>query len=162
MFADDIVLVAESLEDLQRMADVLAEHARQWRYEVSLKKTKYMCFSHPAKMSSRAEAVLIEGKSIESGQPSQPIELSQLSQQCKVDQRRFQLLWDDREPIERVSCYKYLGVLLTETLDWNKHKRHMFCRTADAVDGARRKGIRHMQPLQAGYVWSAPAPSICF
>ena len=47
MFADDIVLVAESLEDLQQMANVLAEHARKWRYQINLKKTKYMCFSQP-------------------------------------------------------------------------------------------------------------------
>ena len=42
--------------------------------------------------------------------------------------------------------------MLTETLDWSRQSQAVYARTAD---GARRKGIRYMQPRQAGYVWKA-------
>jgi len=63
-----------------------------------------------------------------------------------------ELVWDGRQSIERASSYKYLGVLLTECLDWSEHKQQVYNRTADALEAVRRMGVRHMQPLQAGYV----------
>ena len=87
MFADDIVLVAESLEDLQQMANVLAEHARKWRYQINLKKTKYMCFSQPP------------------------------SNQQQHAASTSQLVWDGGQLIDKVASYKYLGIHLSETLD---------------------------------------------
>ena len=133
MFADDLVLVAESLADLQRMADILATHARQWRYEISLKKTKFMCFNKPE-----------PGPSADDG-----------SSRLADGAHQSELVWDGRQPIERASSYKYLGVLLTECLDWSEHKQQVYNRTADALEAVRRMGVRHIQPLQAGYVWTS-------
>ena len=50
LYADDIVLVAKSLDDLQRMSDILAQHARQWRYEVNLDQSIYW-YIHSASLS---------------------------------------------------------------------------------------------------------------
>ena len=135
LYADDIVLLAESLEDLQRMSDILARHARQWRYEVNLRKTKYMCFSQPVHMPvPAASAAAAPGPA---PTPS--------------------LVWDGKDAIERVSMYKYLGIHLSDTLDWNKHKQHVLQRTTEAADSARRSSIDHMQPRQASYIWNALA-----
>ena len=144
LYADDIVLVVESLEDLQRMSDLLARHARQWRYEVNLKKTKYMSFSLPGLGAPKSGAA----------RQSKP-RASQHSQHCQEQRTQQTLLWDGREPVDKVPCYRYLGVLLSETLDWSKQRQAVYARTADAAEGARRKGIRHMHPRQAGYVWKA-------
>ena len=40
LYADDIVLLAESQRDLQRMLDVVTEYSRQWRFRVNPKKGK--------------------------------------------------------------------------------------------------------------------------
>ena len=123
------------------MSDILAQHARQWRYEVNLKKTKYMCFSRPGFCGS---------------DPDTPNQRQCQPSASQCSQHGFkELLWADHEPIEKVPCYRYLGVVLTETLDWSRQRQAVYARTADAADGARRKGIRYMQPRQAGYVWKA-------
>ena len=40
MYADDIVLLAETAEDLQNMLDVVTEYARKWRFKLNTKKGK--------------------------------------------------------------------------------------------------------------------------
>ena len=51
--------------------------------------------------------------------------------------------------------YKYLGIHLSDTLDWKMHKAYVEQRTADAADSARRSSICHMRPRQASYVWNS-------
>ena len=40
LYADDIVLLAESKQDLQRMLDVVSQYSRKWRFRVNPKKGK--------------------------------------------------------------------------------------------------------------------------
>ena len=40
LYADDIVLLAESAEDLQNMLDIVTKYSRQWRFRVNPKKGK--------------------------------------------------------------------------------------------------------------------------
>ena len=42
LFADDIVLFAESGERLQEMLRVLEEYCKKWRFEINVKKSKVM------------------------------------------------------------------------------------------------------------------------
>ena len=42
LFADDVVLFAESAEELQGMLDVLEEYCRKWRFEINVGKSKGM------------------------------------------------------------------------------------------------------------------------
>ena len=44
LYADDLVLVADSQEDLQKMLDVVGGFFKRWRLEVNLSKTKVMAF----------------------------------------------------------------------------------------------------------------------
>ena len=45
MFADDIVLLAESAEDLQKLIDVVADFCGKWRMHLNVTKTKVMVFN---------------------------------------------------------------------------------------------------------------------
>ena len=130
LYADDIVLLAETRDDLQRMADVLARHAREWRYEVNLKKTKYMVFS----TGVDGPVTSTESKSLK----AQPITYGA-----------------EKHKIEQVKSYKYLGVLLTESLDWKQHKEHVYAYTRDAKDSARRAGMLSMHPKVASILWTS-------
>ena len=38
LYADDIVLLAESAKDLQKMLDIVTQYSRQWRFRVNPKK----------------------------------------------------------------------------------------------------------------------------
>jgi len=44
LYADDVVLLAKSQEDLQKLLDAVAAFFRRWRLEVNLSKTKVMAF----------------------------------------------------------------------------------------------------------------------
>jgi hypothetical protein len=44
LYADDIVLLAESAKDLQALMDVVTEHGRKWRFECNKKKSQVMVF----------------------------------------------------------------------------------------------------------------------
>jgi hypothetical protein len=42
LFADDIVLFAESAETLQEMLNLLSEYCRRWRFEINVGNSKVM------------------------------------------------------------------------------------------------------------------------
>ena len=44
LYADDVVLLADSQEELQKMLDAVAGFFKRWRLEVNLSKTKVMAF----------------------------------------------------------------------------------------------------------------------
>jgi len=48
-FADDIVIMASSKEDLNKLLDIVSEYARKWRFEVNISKSKYMVFGKESK-----------------------------------------------------------------------------------------------------------------
>ena len=39
LYADDVVLLARSAEELQAMLDILFNYARTWRFDINLKKS---------------------------------------------------------------------------------------------------------------------------
>ncbi len=51
--ATDQLLLLLYADYLQRLSDILTQHARQWRYEVNLEETEYMCFSRPGIFGTR-------------------------------------------------------------------------------------------------------------
>lgn len=48
LYADDMVLMADSHADLQRMVDVVQQHAAKWRYHFNAAKSKTMVVGQPA------------------------------------------------------------------------------------------------------------------
>ena len=44
LYADDIVLIANSAEDLQQMLEVVQDYSRRWLFEVNVDKTKVLVF----------------------------------------------------------------------------------------------------------------------
>ena len=62
LYADDIVLLADSQEDLQKMLDAVAGFFKRWRLEVNLSKTKLMAFGVRAlgSMQVRWNGTLVE------------------------------------------------------------------------------------------------------
>jgi len=44
LYADDIVLITDSKEKLQRMLDIVTEYARKWRFELNPKKSEVVVF----------------------------------------------------------------------------------------------------------------------
>ena len=53
LFADDLVLLSESPEGLQRSLNGLAEFCNTWNLKVNLKKTKIVCFTRRRNLGSR-------------------------------------------------------------------------------------------------------------
>ena len=53
-YADDVVLLAESEEDLQSMLDVVSHWCKQWRLEVNVSKTKVMVFGARGTQNTKA------------------------------------------------------------------------------------------------------------
>ena len=51
LYADDVVLLANLQEDLQKLLDAAAAFFKRWRLEVNLRKTKVMAFGARGKGS---------------------------------------------------------------------------------------------------------------
>lgn len=64
MYADDMVILAETVESLQLMINRLAEYCNKWNLQMNLEKTKVMVFKNGGRLSKR-EKWYIDGKRIE-------------------------------------------------------------------------------------------------
>ena len=55
MYADDIVLLAETAKDLQDMLDVISTYSKQWRFRLNPKKGKseVMIFGKKPRLQDR-------------------------------------------------------------------------------------------------------------
>mgnify|MGYP001552726694 CR=1 FL=1 len=97
VYADDVVLMADTKVELQRMLDVLYQWCCKWRLAINTTKTKIIHFRN--KRKPRTE---------------------------------FELRYDEHV-IDVVDKYKYLGVFVTEHLDYN----HM----AEMLTGAAGRAL---------------------
>jgi hypothetical protein len=96
MFADDFIGVAESESALQEMVDIVFSHLRKWRLKANIPKS----------------AVLVV-------EPS-PSRASQRS----VQHQQPNILWGG-EIIPVKDSYKYLGVMLHNSLKWDQHIKYV-------------------------------------
>ena len=51
LYADDLILLAESASDLQIQMDLLSEYAKKWNLEINISKTKVLIFNKSNKTS---------------------------------------------------------------------------------------------------------------
>ena len=55
MFADDLVMLADSAEDLQRLLDIASDFAIKWRYKYNTTKTEVVIFNERYAADAHAE-----------------------------------------------------------------------------------------------------------
>ena len=89
LYADDIVLISETEEELQEMLTLVHSWCQKWKLNINTDKTKVVHFRNSAKP------------------------LSSFSFSC------------GHFPLEVVKEYKYLGLFLTEFLDYNVTVKHL-------------------------------------
>ena len=119
MYADDIVLLADSPDDLQRMINVVDQMCRDWHLSINLRKSQVMvvgaqvgackckCACHTPTMNDAPAPTHVCFCT--------PCE----NHMCRMSLRRK---WKYRgNPVPFVSEYKYLGVWFTEDLKWSIH-----------------------------------------
>jgi hypothetical protein len=64
LYADDIVILAESLQDLQKRMDILKDYCKRWKLTVNINKTKVMIFKKGGRLP-RNTRVIYDGSEIE-------------------------------------------------------------------------------------------------
>jgi len=57
LFADDIALVAESKQELQKLLDSVFEYSERWRFKWNTSKSKFMTFS--TRRSGKRESLFL-------------------------------------------------------------------------------------------------------
>eukprot|EP00808_Paulinella_micropora_P027584 g72310.t1 len=99
LYADDVVMLAESPEELNAMIEVVRSFCDTWRIEINLTKSQVMEV-HPRGVCRKAEGYYYGSKAI-----------------------------------EVVKQYKYLGLMLTNTLSWDAHHERALAKAAKARKG---------------------------
>lgn len=93
LYADDIVLMADSADKLQEMIDEVAKFCSEWRLSLNAKKSKIMVVAPNSATNGSLEA-------------------------SSDDEPTYTFRG---EPLEVVTEYKYLGVIITNKLLWDRH-----------------------------------------
>jgi exonuclease III len=119
LYADDIVLLANSAEELQAMIEVVDNYCREWRLSVNLGKSKVMIVA-PNGVAAK-----------DSRQAVEPPEFT------------FRGV-----PLEIVDRYKYLGVTMTNKLLWDQHISQIVDKGKKALQGIRRLLSQRLLPMK--------------
>ena len=101
LYADDVVLLAETVDNLQGLIDIVDVFCRQWRMEINLKKSECMV------VRARPHRCVCDIRT-RAGKPAGECVL------CSP--------WDCRgQKLKVVRKYKYLGIWFTSDLLWKEH-----------------------------------------
>ena len=104
LYADDVVLMAESVEDLQRLIDVVDLFCREWRMDINL---------------TKSEAMVVGGKECDC---SNKESIGCCESHCAAAAPSW-MCRGKRVPV--VGKYKYLGIWFNESLTWDAHIEYM-------------------------------------
>jgi exonuclease III len=129
LFADDIVLLADSLEDLQRMIDKVARYTRKWRFQENLGK----CGIMKVLATKRGEEAEVEVEVDVDGQATVEIDVG--CSTCKYF----------GEDVAVVSKYEYLGVFFHESGAWKTHAEKVMMKGAKAINGKWMRVFKNRQ-----------------
>eukprot|EP00808_Paulinella_micropora_P003301 g68234.t1 len=113
LYADDIVMLAESPEELNAMIEVVRSFCDTWRIEINLAKSQVMEV-HPRGVCRKAEGYYYGSKAI-----------------------------------EVVKQYKYLGLMLTNTLSWDAHHERALAKARKGHVALARLFARREIPFAA-------------
>jgi hypothetical protein len=125
LYADDIVLLAQNRQDLQKLMNAVTDYARKWRFELNPKKSEVVVFG--MKRAPR------------------------------------NIVWKLGEHVvKQVNQYKYLGMELTRTLNWNSYIKRIVSKAKRNMTQALGMGISggFMTVRMACTVWKSLVRSV--
>ena len=148
LYADDIVLIAESAERLQLMIDEVAQFTAEWRLSLNPSKSKVMVVRPNGRSAVRddSDSDDSDGDS-DSGDSDRADPVmgdldSDNPDRDEPDGGDSTEEWTFRgRPLEVVHKYKYLGLLFTDKLLWDQH--------IAMVIGKGKQGLRPLRRLFA-------------
>ena len=171
LYADDVVLVAESAEKLQGLIDVVDKFCRRWHMDINLKKSEVMVVGKRSLCSACKRAPTPAPEPVPVPFPARaPAPVPVVARACPLCSP-----WVCRgETLKVVSEYKYLGIWFTSDLLWTVHINKMVAKaTATTADlggvfsnariPARAKALIWLstarpQMEHGGEVWKANGP----
>lgn len=123
LFADDIAIMVDTVEEIHRALRIVTEYARKWRFSFNGKKSAVMAWG------SRGF-------------------------RDRVKEQGFTCT-NSMVPVK--SEYKYLGVIVTENLRWNRQVEKMIASCNARTNSLiwRLTNGRRVRPRTAIYVWNA-------
>jgi len=139
LYADDVVLMADSPEDLQRMIDVVDTFCNQWRMDINLTKSQAMV------VGKKDKCDLCKKASNKKERPAGPC-----SEKCGHR-------WTCRgKVVPVVGKYKYLGIWFTENLTWDAHIAKMLEKASKRTSSLYSFLSKNRVPVRAKMlVWTA-------
>ena len=119
-YADDTVLLAESVEELQALVNAVKEGSRKFGLEMNTKKTKTMIIRRDVTDGSRVE-IKVDGVTLEQVESYQYLgQLMTEDGRCEVEIKR-------RIGIAKTNFLKMKNVLTTKNLSMKTRKKILYC-----------------------------------
>jgi hypothetical protein len=126
LFADDMILLAESLEELQTMADVLSRFFCRWRIRFSLSKTNVVVYGET--QAERTQRMETTGRvRITVGAVWDGISSDFMNETGYTCDR------SDTAVAKELDEYRYLGITLHWSLSWERHANMIIGKMATAA-----------------------------
>ena len=151
LYADDVVLLADSVEDLQGLIDIVDRFCRKWRMEINLKKSEVMvvraypwrCAACARRADDAAYAARCEERETDDAANAARCVL------CSP--------WECRgRALNVVRKYKYLGVWFSEDLKWDEHIDAIVAKASNRTETLSRVLRNSRLPARAKtLVWLA-------
>ena len=124
LYADDIVLTADTAEELQSMIDEVAAYTSQWRLSLNTSKNQIMVVRPSAGNTPPVEG----GEGENEGEDAEA--------------------WTFRgRELAVVREYKYLGVWFTDKLLWDRHIKHVLGKAKKKLQPLRRLFAQRQLPM---------------
>jgi hypothetical protein len=143
LYADDVVLLADSPEELQGLINVVDLFCRQWHMDINLTKSKAMIIPVHGKGTCECDCNYYL--------PVCDCTCRGSSSCCSFPK------WTCRErPVPIVTEYKYLGIWFTSDLKWDRHIEYMLSKARKRSATLQRLLVNNRIPGRAKLlVWMA-------
>jgi exonuclease III len=127
LYADDVILMAESQEKLQALVDVVDRFCRKWHMDINLGKSKIMVFGRKGCLGCKASASAARKRARLTDEEAAALPATPPCVFCSCMCRGAGL--------QVVDEYKYLGIWLTKDLLWETHIRKTEERAKESTAG---------------------------
>jgi hypothetical protein len=128
LYADDIVILADSREELVTMMAKVHEFCAQWRLKLNMTKCEVVVFGETKAERTARQAA------------SDPASRWPMGHSF----------------LEEKDWYKYIGIYISYDLKWDKHHKVVNSKVWTRVNDARTLGVRRggLAPATAAHVWN--------